>query len=157
MRPALYPSKPPNNGLHLKSLQVVSTAESKVDSDENCDIQRHHVNDPGKPSNTEPLNETPNPLPCLIISASWSSTSNLLMQSTPDLSTTLVSLHSAPILTPRRPKQKVSSRDSHLNRPTTVGDLPLNPNCTLSIRPLNGSPPTSQNSNKSSCQSVARR
>lgn len=91
MSSALSPSKTPNERLHLMSSQIAFTSENKANDDENCDVPRHHVNAYGKLTNTESLNETPNPVPRLITSTSWSSTANLLVQTTSSLPATLLS------------------------------------------------------------------
>lgn len=51
------------NQLHVMSPQVASLSESKGEHDEDGEIPRRHLNGPGKPTNTEPVNGTSNHVP----------------------------------------------------------------------------------------------
>lgn len=124
------------------SPRISSTCESKVDDDENGDIWRRHVNDPGKSTNTKPL-KISNPVPRLMTSNPRSSTTDILMQTTPGLSTALLYQRAASIANHDESAQKVFPHDFHLNRPINVGDFSLNPICATSIQPSIGSSPNS--------------
>lgn len=65
------------------SPQIAFTFESKVDDGKKGDISRRQLKDPAKLSNTEPLNATSNLVPSVTALTSRSSTTNLLMQTTP--------------------------------------------------------------------------
>lgn len=141
MRPALSPSRTPNKRIHLMSNQIASISEINGDDDENGDSEHPYVHDPGKPTNSKPLNETPNLVPHLITPTSRGSTTNLLMYNTASQPATLVFLSAALLANPTRDTEQVFPNDPHRIPPMIVGDLPINPTCSLSTWTLNGSSP----------------
>lgn len=101
------------------SRHIAFTSGSKGDDEENGDNPRRYMNDPEKLNSTEILSETSIPMPRHITSNSRSSTTNLLMRTTPGILRTLVSLPAAFTVTFTRLMKQVFLHISHLDPPTT--------------------------------------
>lgn len=132
-----------------------STSGGREDDYKNDTISRHCVNDHGQHTIfiTEPMNAISKYLYALYNQFRGAKPITPLCKPLQ-----AYALPWSPISPPQEqlpPNLKVSKRASYLYLPITVGKLPLNPRCALSIWPRNRSSPLYFNSKKIACKASA--